>query len=82
MEDVGTRYAVLVVRVFADAFDADDIALANSFQDKVIASQRAAGEFIVPSYDGKSFDATRRIASTWFTVKGSFGSLLWWCGRG
>ena len=60
MEDVDTRYAVLVVRVFADAFDADDIALANRLQDKVIVSQRAAGEFIVPSYDGKSFDATRR----------------------
>ena len=60
MEDVGTRYAVVAVRTFVNAFDADDIATANSFQDKVIVSQPAAGEFIVPSYDGKSFDATRR----------------------
>ena len=60
MEDVGTRYAVVAVRTFVNASDADDIAMANRLQDKVIVSQRAAGEFIVPSYDGKSFDATRR----------------------
>lgn len=60
VEDVGTRYAVVVLRVFADSIDADDIAYANTLQDAVDVSQPARGEFIVPEYDSESFDATRR----------------------
>lgn len=59
IEDVGTRYAVVVLRVFADSFDADDIAYANKLQDAVGINQSAQGEFKVADYDSESFDATR-----------------------
>lgn len=59
IEDVGTRYAVVILRVFANAVDADDIAYANNVQDAVSVNQPAQGEFIVPDYDTASFDATR-----------------------
>ena len=59
IEDVGTRYAVMIVRVFADAVDADDIAYANTLQDAIGVSQSAQGEFIAPEYDIESFDEAR-----------------------
>jgi hypothetical protein len=58
-DDVGTRYAVVILRVFADSTDADDIAFANTVQDTVTVSQPAVGEFSVPDYDEESLDATR-----------------------
>lgn len=59
IEDVGTRYAVVVLRVFADSFDADDIAYANKLQDAVGINQPAQGEFNAADYDPQSFEATR-----------------------
>ena len=59
LEDVGTRYAVVILRVFANSADADDIAYANEIQDLVSTSQAAQGEFIIPDYDSESLDATR-----------------------
>ncbi len=59
IEDIGTRYAVVVLRVFADSTDVNDIAYANKLQDTISVSQPAQGEFIVPDYDTESLDATR-----------------------
>jgi hypothetical protein len=59
IEDVGTRYAAVLFRVFADSTDADDIAYANKLQDAIGVKQPAKGEFIAPDYDTESFDATR-----------------------
>lgn len=59
IDDVGTRHAVVIIRVFADSNDPDDIAYANNLQDEIGVSQPAQGEFILPDYDAESFDATR-----------------------
>ncbi|WP_169792277.1 DUF1214 domain-containing protein [Pseudohongiella spirulinae] len=59
IEDIGTRYAVVILRIFADSMDANDIAYANGLQDAVRVSQPAQGEFIVPDYESESFEATR-----------------------
>lgn len=75
--DVGTRYAVVILRVFADSTDADDIAFANTVQDAVVVSQPAVGAFSVPDYDAESLDATRtallRLAAL---SRGSLGALF------
>lgn len=59
IDEIGTRYAVVVVRIFANSIDADDIAYANNLQDAISVSQAEQGEFTAPDYDTESFDATR-----------------------
>ena len=59
IDDVGTRYAVVIIRIFANSSDADDIAYANGLQDLVSTKQASQGEFIIPDYDTESLDATR-----------------------
>lgn len=58
-EDVGTRYAVLLLRVFVDARNPDDIKAANAVQDSVTLAQDASGSLEVPEYDQASLTATR-----------------------
>lgn len=57
--DVGTRYAAIIIRVFADSTDQDDISLAHGVQDLIDIEQPASGTFVVPDYDQESFSATR-----------------------
>lgn len=59
--DLDTRYAVMIVRVFADSTDPDDIAFANTIQDEIVVEQAGQGEFIVPEFDQSSLDATRML---------------------
>ncbi|HBW82662.1 MAG TPA: hypothetical protein DEF79_01340 [Gammaproteobacteria bacterium] len=59
IDDVGTRYAVVIIRIFANSSDADDIAYANELQDLVSTEQDSQGEFIIPDYDTESLNATR-----------------------
>jgi len=58
---VGTRYAMLVVRTLANANDPEDIAAANTLQDRIVISQASKGQFEVPAWDpvsqGKIRDA-------------------------
>lgn len=73
-EDVGTRYAVITLRVFADSFDDEDIAYANTLQDMVTVSQPGEGEFVVPEYDQNTFDATRMaLLRLGALARGNFG---------
>lgn len=73
-EDVGTRYAAVVIRIFADSFDQDDIAYANSLQDLIEVSQPERGEFITPDYDRESLDATRMaLLHLGALARGNFG---------
>lgn len=58
-EDVGTRYAVLLLRVFVDARNPDDIKAANAVQDSVTLAQDGSGSLEVPEYDQASLTATR-----------------------
>lgn len=58
-DDVGTRYAVLLLRVFVDARSAEDVKAANAVQDSVTLAQAAPGSLDVPEYDQASLKATR-----------------------
>jgi hypothetical protein len=58
-DDIGTRYAVLLLRVFVDARNPDDVKAANAVQDSVTLAQAAPGSLEVPDYDQASLKATR-----------------------
>ena len=50
-EMVGTRYAIVLLRTFADPNDAADMKSANALQDRVQVQQAAPGTFEVPKWD-------------------------------
>ncbi|WP_218510801.1 DUF1214 domain-containing protein [Variovorax sp. dw_308] len=53
-EQVGTRYAVIGIRVLVDANDAEDIRKGNVLQDAVQVSQKAPGTYDAVSWDAES----------------------------
>ena len=51
-EDVGTRYALVAIRILADPNDPDDVQQANALQDAIAVSQPGGpGNFEVPAWD-------------------------------
>lgn len=60
-EEVGTRYAALLIRVFADATDPADVAVARTLQDMISVEQPAGpGAFEPVDFDKATLDRTRR----------------------
>lgn len=59
-DDVGTRYAALLVRVFVDASSAEDLAKAHAVQDAIRLEQQASGTLDLPDWDKTSLDAARK----------------------
>lgn len=73
-DEVDTRYAVMIVRVFMDATDEEDIAYANALQDLITVEQDGAGEFVVPEYDETSLNQTRMaLLQLGALARGNFG---------
>lgn len=60
---VGSRYAILIVRVFVDANDAKDIALANALQDKVTI-KGGTGSLDIPEWNQEQLKAAREALNT------------------
>jgi hypothetical protein len=58
--DIGTRYAVLLARVFVNARSEDDIQAANAVQDSLALAQETTGAFEVPDWDAATLTATRK----------------------
>jgi para-nitrobenzyl esterase len=56
---VGTRYAMLLVRTLADPRQTDDMAAARRLQDAVVVEQARAGMFEVPDWDAASREVVR-----------------------
>ena len=76
-EDVDTRYAVVIIRVFMDATDPDDIAYANQIQENIIVEQNDEGEFNVPIYDEGSLNRTRMaLLQLGALARGNFGTRM------
>lgn len=50
-ETVGTRYALVLVRTFANMDDPRDLALAHTLQDAISIAQETTGTFAVPPWD-------------------------------
>jgi len=58
-EDVGTRYAALLVRTFVDMNNPDDVKNAHAVKDAITLEQAAAGTLELPDHDKTSHHATR-----------------------
>jgi hypothetical protein len=59
LEDLGTRYVLLAMRVLADPADPADVAAANAVQDGLALSAGSAEPLVLPEYEAASFDAVR-----------------------
>ena len=75
---VGTRYAVVALRVFVDPNDPTDLASANALQDGVTVDQPGGpGQFEAPNWDQTSLkkvrDALLVLSSTMKDYAGAFG---------
>jgi len=62
-EIIGTRYIMLVVRVFADPNDPDDMKITHELQDKVQVIQDDPGNFEVPNWDEEQVMKLRQAAN-------------------
>ena len=58
--DVATPYVLLLARVLVDPGDADDLAAVHAVQDGFGVTAGSAEPFVMPDYDGDSFDRCRR----------------------
>ncbi|MEE4382600.1 MAG: DUF1254 domain-containing protein [Pseudomonadales bacterium] len=76
-EQMGTRYVIVILRTFMDSLDPDDVAAANTLQDRVKVSQAERGEFDVPAWDKASLlrirGALAVLASTVSDTSNMFG---------
>ena len=70
VENVGSRYALLVVRTFVDPNDEADVASAQKLQDQVSFQQEDIGSFEVPAWKIEEVEEARnRINYTGSTVQ-------------
>lgn len=58
-DQVGTRYAALLIRTFVDPNDPADIGKVHALQDAIEVEQPASGRFEIPRWDPKSLEAVR-----------------------
>ena len=76
-EKVGTRYAIVLLRTFADPNDPADMKAANALQDRVQTEQASIGTFEVPAWDEASLHTVRNalnvLAATKTDASGMFG---------
>jgi len=76
-EKLGTRYAIVLLRTFADPNDPADMKVANALQDRVQVKQAAVGTFEVPDWEQTSLhkvkDAINVLAATKSDASGMFG---------
>lgn len=76
-ERVGTRYAAVAIRTFADPHNPADIARASLLQDAVRVEQGGVGRFDIPNWDpksqGKVRTALETLGSTVDDFSGAFG---------
>jgi hypothetical protein len=76
-DDVGTRYALIGIRILVDPADADDVATVNALQDRLSLQAGSSEPFALPDYDEASFTSTRNalleLAKGVHGFKGAFG---------
>lgn len=59
-DEVGTRYVALLVRVFLDSSDPEDLARVHAVQDAIKVEQAAKGTYEPVDWDKTSLDAARK----------------------
>jgi hypothetical protein len=60
MDSVGTRYAMVLFRTFADPSDPADMKAAHALQDAIQLKQASSGKLELPDWDMTSFVQTRK----------------------
>ncbi|WP_062466563.1 DUF1214 domain-containing protein [Demequina maris] len=74
---VGTRYALVALRILVDPADPADVAAVGALQDQVSLSGGGGEPFAYPDYDAESLDATRAallaLAAGLSDYTGAFG---------
>lgn len=77
-EKLGTRYAMVAIRILADPGDAKDIERTCALQDAITTEQKSAGRFEPPEWDEASRSKVRQallmLGSTLPDSKRMFGS--------
>ncbi len=77
IDSVGTRYAMALVRTFADPNDPEDMKRAHALQDAIQIKQAAPGNLELPDWDEVSLVETRKqlnqLASKLSDFSGAFG---------
>lgn len=75
---IGTRYAVLAIRILVDPADPRDLEKVHALQDAIRVDQNASGRFDVPPWDPVSHkkvrDALLSLGSTLPDFKKAFGT--------
>jgi hypothetical protein len=65
MEEFGTPYVGLSVRILVDAGDPDDIKKANALQDQLRIDAVSAKPYTHPEYDEDTYRSTYKLYSRW-----------------
>lgn len=73
-EDLGTQFAFVAFRTFADVTDPEDVAAAHAAQDMIVVSGGGTGSFDAPNWDTEQL-ATARQAISDLALLGSDSSL-------
>lgn len=60
IDNVGTRYAMVVFRTFCDPNSPEDMQKAHALQDAIKSEQASAGKLELPDWDEESLVATRQ----------------------
>jgi hypothetical protein len=60
MDSVGTRYALLIFRTFADPNDPNDMAKAHALQDRITITQEDPGTLELPDWDVQTLTTVRQ----------------------
>ncbi|RLM53410.1 DUF1214 domain-containing protein, partial [Halobellus sp. Atlit-31R] len=78
-DDIGTRYAAVVVRTFVDPNDPADLEVAHRLQDGLAVTQDSPGALELPDWDSQSrdelFDALTTAAKTMDDFRGACGDV-------
>jgi hypothetical protein len=59
-EGIGTRYALVIMRILVDPNDPKDVEQVHALQDKMKVSQKSPGRFEVPNWDHDSLVKVRK----------------------
>jgi hypothetical protein len=77
MEDVGSRYVMLAIRIFADPNDTADMKIAHDLQDAVVVEQADIGKLEFPNWDKQGVETLRGalnvLNATMTDTSGYFG---------
>ena len=67
-DSVGTRFALVTIRIFADPNDPEDIKEAHAVQDALIVEGGGTGPFKAPNWDQESLGVARKALSDLATL--------------